>query len=512
MNADWSGGYVADIGYTFGYYHELNPLQVQLAFLNAGITPPTVGAACELGFGQGLSVNMHAAASVTSWHGTDFNPSQAGFAQELAQVSGAESRLFDESFEEFSNRSDLPEFDYIGLHGIWSWISDANRKIIVEFIRRKLKVGGVLYISYNAMPGRADFAPMRHIMTLHADVMGSEGAGQARRIDDALAFADGMLAVNPRFAKNNPSIAERLAHAAKQDRSYLAHEYFNRDWHPMYFSEMAEWLAPAKVSFACSASYFDHIDALSLTPDQQAFLNGVQDPTMKQSVRDFMTNSGFRKDFWVKGPRPMAPFARTDAIRDLRVVLTVTRSDVPEKVKTATGEAGLTPAIYGPILDVLADQAPHTLKDIEERVRHQGVTLANVLQCTVVLCGMGSLALAQDEQTTRSAKPHTDRLNAHLIRRSRDLGDISHLCSPVTGGGVVVPRFDQMFLLARSEGLQSPAEWAGFVWSLLAQIGQKLRVKELVLETEEENRAELTRQAETFAEKSIPVLKALQVI
>ncbi len=79
--SDWTGGYVADIGYTFGYYTELNPLRVNLAFLNARLVVPTVGSACELGFGQGVSANIHAAASVATWHGTDFNPSQASFAQ-----------------------------------------------------------------------------------------------------------------------------------------------------------------------------------------------------------------------------------------------------------------------------------------------------------------------------------------------------------------------------------------------------------------------------------------------
>jgi len=74
---DWTAGYVADIGYTFGYYQELNPLRVKLAFLNAGLAVPEFGSACELGYGQGMSANLHAAASVTSWHGTDFNPSQA---------------------------------------------------------------------------------------------------------------------------------------------------------------------------------------------------------------------------------------------------------------------------------------------------------------------------------------------------------------------------------------------------------------------------------------------------
>jgi len=34
---------------------------------------------------------------------------------------------------------DLPDFDFIGMHGIWSWISEEDRALIVEFIRRKLK-------------------------------------------------------------------------------------------------------------------------------------------------------------------------------------------------------------------------------------------------------------------------------------------------------------------------------------------------------------------------------------
>lgn len=240
--SDWTAGYVADIGYTFGYYTELNPLRVKLAFLNQGLVFPEVGTACELGFGQGLSANFHAAASVTHWHGTDFNPSQAGFAQELAAASGANAKLYDEAFAEFANRGDLPDFDYIGLHGIWSWISDENRHVIVDFIRKKLKVGGVLYISYNTHPGWAAFAPMRHLMTEHAEVLGAEGRGIVSRIDGALVFAEKLMETNPAFSRANPLVGERLKKMKENNRHYLAHEYFNRDWHPMHFATMAEWL------------------------------------------------------------------------------------------------------------------------------------------------------------------------------------------------------------------------------------------------------------------------------
>ncbi|MDR0779900.1 MAG: class I SAM-dependent methyltransferase, partial [Pseudomonadales bacterium] len=175
---DWSAGYVSEVGYTYGYYPEMNPLRARLLLLQNGIAPPpTLGQACELGFGQGVSTAVHAAASPVQWYGTDFNPSQAGFAQELVEKSGADAKLYDSSFEEFCQRDDLPEFDYIGLHGIWSWISDENREYIVDFAKRKLKVGGLLYISYNTLPGWAAFAPIQHLMSMHSDTMGTGGQG-----------------------------------------------------------------------------------------------------------------------------------------------------------------------------------------------------------------------------------------------------------------------------------------------------------------------------------------------
>ena len=179
-----------EIPYTFGYYQELNPLRARLAFLYAGLVPAENGVHCELGYGQGLSVNIHAAASGGTWYATDFNPSMAAFAQSLASASGANAHLTDEAFADFCTRTDLPEFDSIGLHGIWSWINDENRTVIVDFIRRKLKVGGVLNISYNTQPGWAAMAPMRDLLAEHSEVMGVAGLGVGARMDGALDFAD----------------------------------------------------------------------------------------------------------------------------------------------------------------------------------------------------------------------------------------------------------------------------------------------------------------------------------
>ncbi|MFC7418340.1 class I SAM-dependent methyltransferase [Iodobacter arcticus] len=506
--SDWTAGYIADIGYTFGYYSELNPLRVKLAFLSAGLAYPEMGNACELGFGQGMSANLHAAASVTQWHGTDFNPSQAGFAQELAGISGGGAKLFDEAFADFAARSDLPEFDYIGLHGIWSWISDENRGVIVEFIRRKLKVGGVLYISYNTQPGWASFAPIRHLMTEHAEIIGAEGNGIVSRINGALDFTEKLLATQPMYARANPQIAERIQKIKEQNRHYLAHEYFNRDWLPMHFATMAEWLEPAKLSFACSAHYMDHIDAINLTAEQQQFLAEIPDAMFKETTRDFMVNQQFRRDYWVRGPRKLSKLAQAEQARQLRVLLVQHRADVSLKVTGNLGEATMQDHVYAPILNTMADHQIISLGQIEQAT---GLALSQILQAALVLIGGGSVVAVQDDAHIAKAKKACEKLNHYLCNQARGSHDISHLASPVSGGGISIGRFQQLFLLARSQGKKHPAEWAQFAWQILAMQNQTLVKEGQTLETEEDNLAELNRQAQTFSEKQLSIFKALGI-
>jgi len=509
---DWTAGYVASIGYTYGYYPELNPVRVQLAFLNQGLVFPKFGTACELGFGQGMSANIHAAASVTNWYGTDFNPSQAAFAQELAGASGAAVSLYDEAFADFASRPDLPDFDYIGLHGIWSWISDENRAVIADFIRRKLKVGGVLYISYNTLPGWASFAPIRHLMTKHADIIGAEGTGIVTRINGAIEFISNLLATNPIYSKANPQIAERLEKIKKQNRHYLAHEYFNKDWHPMHFATMADWLEPAKVQYACSASYIDHVDAVNLTNEQKAFLKEIPDPMFRESARDFMVNQQFRSDYWVKGARKLSLLEQAEQLRAIRVVLVTPRTEVSLKVNGALGEASMSETIYSPLLDSLADHEIKSIGQLEQVLREKAITFDQVTQAVMILIGSGQLALAQEESVIVKAKKHTEKLNAHLCHKARGTNEITYLASPVTGGGVGrINRFQQSFLLALTQGRKQPQDWAQSAWQILAAQGQKLVKESKTLETAEENMAELTAQAQTFAEKQMPILKALQI-
>jgi hypothetical protein len=510
--SSWTDGYVAEIEYTFGYYGELNPYRAAMPFLNMGLVPPTVATACELGYGQGITINIHAAASPVAWYGTDFLPAHAAFAQSLAEIARSGAQLFDQSFAEFCTRSDLPDFDYIALHGIYSWISDENQRIIVDFLRRKLKPGGILYISYNTLPGFAPTGPLQHMFYQHAETMAPPGQGVIGKIDAALEFADRMLALNPAFATANPSIAERVRLIKGQNRNYVAHEYLNDHWRPLPFAEIAKHLAPAKLNFACSAHYLDHVDALNLTPEQRRFMMEIPDAVFRQTVRDFLVNQQFRRDYWVKGGRRLAPLEQAAAIRGLRVMLVGNRSELTFSVSGSLGQREMSENIYNPILDALGTEEAKTIGEIEQALSGTETRLSVIYEALMVLAGKGDVVRVQDEAIQEQVKRQTDRLNLCFFEKARNSGDMVFLASPLTGGaGIAAGRFHQLFLLALRQGTKGADELAQFAWDILASQGQRVAKDNKALETPEENLAELATQAGDFLEKRLPLFRKFQI-
>ena len=252
-------------------------------------------------------------------------------------------------------------------------------------------------------------------------------------------------------------------------------------------------------------------DAINLSAEQQALLKELPDSMFRETVRDFCVNQQFRRDYWVKGARRLSIMEQAEALRAQKVILVQPRADVSLKVTGAIGEASMQEGVYAPILDALADHKPKTLWQIEQAVKDKGVTFAQVTQAAMILTGAGHLAAVQDDAVIAKAKKNTDKLNAFLMNKARSSGDISYLASPVTGGGIPVGRFQQLFLLAKSQEKKQPSDWAEFVWLVLNQQGQRILKEGKALETAEENLSELTAQATTFAEKQLPILKALGI-
>ncbi len=510
---NWTSGYVSEIDYTYGYYGELNPSKLRLACLSANIAPPSADPLryLELGYGQGMSINIHAAAFAGEFWGTDFNPTQAAHARSLADASGSGVILLDDSFAELALRSNLPEFDIIGLHGIWSWISDDNRRVIVDIIRRKLRVGGIVYNSYNCLPGWAPAMPLRHLMTLHADLVGSDATGMVGKIEGAVSFAKQVVDSGALYFRANPAVGERLKHISGENRNYLAHEFFNRDWAVMPFSDVARWLDDAKVSFVASAHLLDHVEAVNLTAEGQKLLADIRHPILRQSVRDYFINQQFRRDVFVKGPRRLSRLNQMEVLRPQAFVITTHPDNIPMKVTGALGEATLQETIYRPVIEVLADEnfVPKTMGQLSDHAKLKSMNFQQLFQALLVLTGAGHVHPAQ--QASKESLQRCTALNRHICDRARDGGDIGYLTSPVTGSGIPVDRFQQLFFLAAQHGKKTIAEQTAFVWECLSTQDQRIVKEGKALETADENIAELTRQANAFGEKRRPMLKALGI-
>ena len=245
-------GYVEDIPYTFGYHPELDPARMQAVLRRAGFEPPEVAAACELGYGQGMSLAIHAVAGGAAWWGTDLIPSHAAHVRAL--VAGTDARLeaADQTFAVFCARDDLPQFDFIGLHGVWSWVSAANRERILELVARRLRTGGVLYVSYNALPGWAPMLPLREMMVAYAAALPTD-LPRADRIEAALHDAQMRVLRDPVLLETCPGIEAELRAIRHKGVAYLAHELFNRDWAPMHPEEVAATMWSAGLAFAAQA-------------------------------------------------------------------------------------------------------------------------------------------------------------------------------------------------------------------------------------------------------------------
>ncbi|BAT57574.1 putative methyltransferase regulatory domain protein [Variibacter gotjawalensis] len=511
--SSWTAGYVADINYTHGFYRELTPALLSLVPLIVGLGGTTVGSPlhyCELGCGRGFSINLLAAANPEiQFHATDFNPSQIAGAKALAvdaQLSNA--HFYDATFSEFGDTPGLPDqFDIISLHGIYSWISFENRQHIVQFIKSKLKVGGIVYISYNALPGWAAAMPLRQLLI---DAASRVHGPTARKVPQALDAVAQFLKSSPAYLAQNPTVGPRFDKLKDMPHGYLAHEYFNRDWTPFYFADVASDLAEAKLSFVGSTHYLDHIDSINFTDEQRELLGKSSDIVHREATRDYILNQQFRRDVFIKGPLSLTPRLAREAWLKQRFALSTNRADIELRVKAGRGEATMQADIYAPILDRLS-AGPATLREMVGDARVGQISWSNLQQALVILIGAGhvqpALPAKDDGKRARTTKP----FNQAVLHRARDSGDLQSLASPVTGGGVGIGRFQQLFLLAFTEGKKTSEEWAEFAWQVISSQGQAVVKEGKRLDTAEENLAEIGAQAKLF-EKQLPVLKSLQII
>lgn len=252
----WGGGYITDITYMSGWYRQQSPAILSLACLLGGVEA-TVPAGddpvhvLELGCGQGFGA-MLLAASNPAWRVTaiDFNPAHIAAARAWAAESGLTNVTFMEAdlstLAEEGGARNIPEADFVTLHGLWSWVTPAVQAGIVRLLRDKVRPGGLVHISYNSLPAWGSRLGMQRLLQSAGRQYGWRSDRQAEegvKVVQALHAAEAIHLRQPLLTHQMVGRLDRFP------PSYLAHEFMNENWAPCFLADVAAALGGAKLEW-----------------------------------------------------------------------------------------------------------------------------------------------------------------------------------------------------------------------------------------------------------------------
>ena len=507
----WSKGYVADIGYTAGFYRETTPAHMAFAALAAGRSPERAlkpSSVLELGFGQGFGLCVLAAANPdVAFEGLDFNPEHVAHARRLIEGAALTNVKVDEvGFEEAAARDGNNDVDVVSLHGIFSWVDRPAQDAIVSIIRQRLRPNGMAYVSYNCLPGWAPIAPIRHLMM---EVKKRNAGRSERQLALALDLVKKLRQGNAGYFAANSVAAQHVDHMLSLDRTYLAHEYLDAHWELLQFSEAAERLSAAKLNYVCSATMSENIDQYAVPPELQPLLAETDDPVLKEIIRDFACAKRFRRDIYVRGSTSLTEAELTSMLRKTSFALALPRKHVTLKFIGPLSELTGHEDIYHPILDALADQNASfdellALKAFGETRR------AMLLDCLALL--------VHSHQVLPILAPVADveaahRFNRMVVGHARAGRIYSHLASPVARTGVPVNDFGLLTLAAIYDGrADDAAAVARHAMSILNVMGRRPMKEGKSLSDDGEAIVFLAQTMQPILNDMVPIWRRLGVI
>lgn len=513
----WDDGYVSDVVYTSNFYGELTPNWLAMASLLLGHRPPDLAkrfSYADLGCGNGINALVVAATCPHAdvW-GFDFNPAHVEFASVLAAHAGLRNvRFVEASFAELEAMlgPELPDFDIMVSHGTVSWISPANRRCLVGAIAKRLKPGGLVYLSYNVMTGWAAMAPVQALMQMLAVASPERTDAALPRVLD---FIDRLKEAGAQFFQANPMLAERLSAIRKLDPVYNAHEFLNQQWCPLMFADMAAEMLGAKCRFIGSATLAENIDAAAVPQNVVPIIAETRDPYLRETLRDLGCAQSFRRDIYRKGVAPMTAAEQQRLMEDLTIVgLGRPVPDGGVTFATPIGSATGRSEVYGPLLSMLETGAV-SFRQVHESPALAGCSQVELMQAFTLLVSGEYAHPMLPEGGTEAGREASRRLNLAIAQANANAADLPWIAAPAIGsairGGLLEPLLVGELLAGK------PAEIAPLARELvrlLGRSGQSVRRGGEPITDPAETTRVVTESVTGMLEKRVPVLRQLGVI
>lgn len=511
---DWTAGYASDVEYTAGFYDEQSPSHLNLVCVLNGYRPVSISESFtyfELGFGRGLTVNVLAAANPQGrFYAADFNPAHVVAASELAAEAGLPNlTVLEKSFAELATDEDanLPQFDFITLHGIYTWVTEENQKHIVNFIARYLKPGGIVYLGYNSMPGWSAVLPLQKLLVEYASAFPNQSNVQ---VDGAAAMVEAMEKAGARYLIANPTIRGRVDELKKGNRNYLVHEYMHKHWSPRYHADVARDLAVAKMDFVGAADLPLAYENLYLNNEQLNSINSMPDKVMRETMKDYFLNTSFRKDVFVKGARKLNPIKQNEYLAMVGAVLLKQKNAIELNFNLSIGEVKGRPELFNPVLDAL-EKKPQTIDELIATLGLQQTEVGNLAQIFVLLSASGAVRLYWACQQQSVSNAHA--MNRAIAASSRYGDEYQVFASPVCGSGLTVNFVERLvYLLGLEPSIEfKPESLAPKVWELIKMQERRMVKDGETLESDMDNLKEVLRQINELFDNRLTVWDQLRI-
>lgn len=199
-----------------------HPDRLAAAAALAGLssTPPDAARVLELGCGDGGNIiPMAAFLPGASFVGVDRSQEAIDNGREVVSMLGLRNvELRCEAFADLDES--LGEFDYIIVHGVISWVSEDDRRRVLELCRDCLSPTGLAVVTYNVRPGWNLRRTLRDLLLPVAASGDSAGAVERAR-DRARLLGEALEVEHPWAALLR---AELSSFAAKPDDALLLDE------------------------------------------------------------------------------------------------------------------------------------------------------------------------------------------------------------------------------------------------------------------------------------------------
>jgi SAM-dependent methyltransferase len=400
-------GYVTDIPYVAGFKPMLAPAWLDFVALLGGKRPPArMGGFtwCDLGCGQGVTAAILAATHPAGvFHGVDAMAVHVDHAAGLAAEAGAANAHFHCADFATALAQRLPPFDYIVAHGVYSWIDAEVRADLRRFIDCQLSRGGLVYVSYNALPGWAGDLPFQHLVrALAAQAPGDS----ATRFDAASRLID-RLADSGATTLASSYIARELRERPDEYRpGYLVHEFLHSGWRPLYVTELRRDMAEIGLAPVGTAILLENFDRWILSRRARVLLATIADPDLRELVRDFCIDQRFRCDVFARDAAALDEGEQRGFLFAAGLALVRPPAAIAYRAPTPAGRLDYANPAARAVVGALAAGA-RRLSEVPPDVAAPQDLLANAL----ALCAAG------DVRPVETGRVPVEALNRALRRR-----------------------------------------------------------------------------------------------